>query len=355
MASYTPQKDANATVWAAMKEGFIGGGMAAVPSVLAVYTAMKFSPKFVKGTNWQSRTALAIMPPLFAFAFSAEQKLVHSMHEMANNAHHSKQMAEWSHEHALEQHKKSLKKMATQKILAQPGMMTTQSTSGSGSTTFESEELNEEQERELAKKFRESVVDSGVRVVEGDMLGVHHRIANFWQENPFKILAAIGVPTVLYIFKGREGQQHLQTQMKIMHTRVFGQFAVITMLLTLMGFKEYSKLCIYDSITLCVIISWSCFIVVCVCATRAHTLINIKYLTRQKYTYDTHTVDRSGKFITEEDVQARVAQMQQSRAELLMRLQRDRMEAEKVAEKRRQAQKADVLKSSEVKNLLKDA
>mmetsp|Transcript_8012 Transcript_8012/g.12964 ORF Transcript_8012/g.12964 Transcript_8012/m.12964 type:complete len:306 (-) Transcript_8012:304-1221(-) len=305
MASYTPQKDANATVWAAMKEGFIGGGMAAVPSVLAVYTAMKFSPKFVKGTNWQSRTALAIMPPLFAFAFSAEQKLVHSMHEMANNAHHSKQMAEWSHEHALEQHKKSLKKMATQKILAQPGMMTTQSTSGSGSTTFESEELNEEQERELAKKFRESVVDSGVRVVEGDMLGVHHRIANFWQENPFKILAAIGVPTVLYIFKGREGQQHLQTQMKIMHTRVFGQFAVITMLLTLMGFKEY--------------------------------------------------MDRSGKFITEEDVQARVAQMQQSRAELLMRLQRDRMEAEKVAEKRRQAQKADVLKSSEVKNLLKDA
>jgi len=305
MASYTPQKDANATVWAAMKEGFIGGGMAAVPSVLAVYTAMKFSPKFVKGTNWQSRTALAIMPPLFAFAFSAEQKLVHSMHEMANNAHHSKQMAEWSHEHALEQHKKSLKKMATQKILAQPGMMTTQSTSGSGSITFESEELNEEQERELAKKFRESVVDSGVRVVEGDMLGVHHRIANFWQENPFKILAAIGVPTVLYIFKGREGQQHLQTQMKIMHTRVFGQFAVITMLLTLMGFKEY--------------------------------------------------MDRSGKFITEEDVQARVAQMQQSRAELLMRLQRDRMEAEKVAEKRRQAQKADVLKSSEVKNLLKDA
>jgi len=286
----------------AMKEGFIGGGMTAVPSVLAVYTAMKFSPKFVKGTNWQSRTALAIMPPLFAYAFSAEQKLVHSMHEMANHADHSKQMAEWSQEqeHALEQHKQSLRKMATQKILSQPGMH-----SSSTLASSDSEELNEEQERELAKKFRESVVDSGVRVVEGDMLGVHHMIANFWQENPFKILAAIGVPTVLYIFKGREGQQHLQTQMKIMHTRVIGQFAVLTMLLTLMGFKEY--------------------------------------------------MDRSGKFITEEDVQARVAQMQQSRAELRMRLQRDRMEAEKVAEKRRQAHKADMLKSSEVKNLLKDA
>ena len=80
------------------------------------------------------------------------------------------------------------------------------------------------------------------------------------QENPFKILCAIGVPTVFYIFKGREGQQHLQLQMKLMHTRVFGQFAVISMLLSLMGFKEY--------------------------------------------------MDRNGKYITEADVQSRVAEMQ---------------------------------------------
>ena len=69
-----------------------------------------------------------------------------------------------------------------------------------------------------------------------------HRISdsstNFWQENPFKLLAAVGVPTVLYIFKGKQGQEHLALQMKVMHTRVFGQFAVITMLLTLMGCKE---------------------------------------------------------------------------------------------------------------------
>mmetsp|Transcript_42456 Transcript_42456/g.90332 ORF Transcript_42456/g.90332 Transcript_42456/m.90332 type:complete len:300 (+) Transcript_42456:123-1022(+) len=299
MASLTPLKDADATVWAAMKEGFIGGGLAAIPSSLAVYAAMKFSPKFVKSTNWQSRTALVIMPPLFAFAFSAEQKLVHSMHDMASRANHSKQMAEWSQEHALAEHKKALKRMATQKILSQPGM------SGMESNVTPSNGVDEDHEKNVKAKFRESVVNSGVRVVPGDSLGVHHKIANFWQENPFKILAAIGVPTVLYIFKGREGQQHLQTQMKIMHTRVFGQFAVITMLLTLMGFKEY--------------------------------------------------MDRSGKFITEEDVQSRVAEMQQSRAELMMRLQRDRMEAEKVAEKRRKAHAADVLKSSEVKNLLKDA
>jgi len=124
------------------------------------------------------------------------------------------------------------------------------------------------------------------------------------KENPFKILAAVGIPTVFYIFKGREGQQHLQLQMKLMHTRVFGQFAVISMLLSLMGFKEY--------------------------------------------------MDRSGKFITEADVQARVAQMQQSRSELLYRLHRDRIDAERLAEKRRKAHEEDV-KSGAVKKTINAA
>eukprot|EP00986_Skeletonema_menzelii_P008226 scaffold3419_cov112-Skeletonema_menzelii.AAC.3 len=291
MTSYTPQGEADATVWDAMKEGFASGGLVAIPSTLAVYAAMTFSPKFVKSTNWQSRTALVIMPPLFAFAAAAENKLVHRMHEMAAERSHSREMAEWStqtQQKMLNEHKQQLKKMSTQKILAQPGM------TDKGAISVHE---NEEKEREIAEKFRESVVNSGVRVVSGD-LGMHHRLANFWQENPFKILTAVGVPTVFYIFKGREGQQHLQLQMKLMHTRVFGQFAVITMLLSLMGFKEY--------------------------------------------------MDRSGKFITEADVQARVAQMQQSRSELLYRLHRDRIDAESLAEKRRKAHEED-MKSGAVK------
>mmetsp|Transcript_25048 Transcript_25048/g.45111 ORF Transcript_25048/g.45111 Transcript_25048/m.45111 type:complete len:296 (+) Transcript_25048:367-1254(+) len=295
MASLTPKRDVEATVWTAMKAGFISGGLTAIPSTLAVYAAMNFSPKFVKATNWQSRTALVIMPPLFAFAFGSEQKLVHSMNEMASNARHSKQMAEWSQDHALNEHKKKLQRMTTQKILSQPGMREERDLGAS----------DEEQENIIVAKFRESVVNSGVRVVPGDSLGVHHKIANFWQENPFKILVAIGVPTVFYIFKGRAGQKHIPMQMKLIQTRVFGQFAVLSMLLTLMGFKEY--------------------------------------------------MDSQGNFITEEDVQARVSQMQQSRAELLMRLQRDRMEADNVAAKRMKAHEADLLKSREVKNLLKDA
>ena len=49
--------------------------------------------------------------------------------------------------------------------------------------------------------------------------------------NPFKILSAVGIPTVLYIFSGRNEQKHLELQSKLMHTRVFGQFAIISMLL----------------------------------------------------------------------------------------------------------------------------
>ena len=44
---------------------------------------------------------------------------------------------------------------------------------------------NEEKEREIAEKFRESVVNSGVRVIPGSALGVHHRLANFWQVREF--------------------------------------------------------------------------------------------------------------------------------------------------------------------------
>jgi hypothetical protein len=175
MASYTPREHADATVWEAMKEGFASGGLVAIPSTLAVYAAMTFSPKFVKSTNWQSRTALVIMPPLFAFAAAAENKLVHRMHEMAAEKSHSREMAEWStadQQQMLKDHKQQLKKMSTQKILAQPGMRDT------GALSMQE---NEEKEREIAEKFRESVVNSGVRVIPGSALGVHHRLANFWQ------------------------------------------------------------------------------------------------------------------------------------------------------------------------------
>ena len=136
-------------------------------------------------TNWQSRTALAIMPPLFAFGYAAESKLVHRMHEMASEAQHSKHMAEWTQQHMLDEHKKQLQRMSTQKILSQHGL-------AGQNLAVNADKEDEEYEKEIVSKFRQSVLNSGVRVVPGDSLGLHHKIANFWQENPFKILACVG-------------------------------------------------------------------------------------------------------------------------------------------------------------------
>ena len=125
------------------------------------------------------------MPPLFAFAYSAESKLVHRMHEMASEAEHSKHMAEWTHQHVIKEHKEQLKRMATQKILQQPGMENAMASNKSNGD-------DESHEREILEKFRESVLSSNIRVVPGNELGLYHKVANFWQENPFKILTVVG-------------------------------------------------------------------------------------------------------------------------------------------------------------------
>ncbi len=126
------------------------------------------------------------MPPLFAFGFAAESKLVHRMHEMAHEAEHSKNMAEWTQQHMLNEHKKELQRMTTQRILSQPGF------SGQKLDLPADDESDDEVERKIVARFRESVLNSGVRVVPGDSLGLYHKVANFWQENPFKILAGVG-------------------------------------------------------------------------------------------------------------------------------------------------------------------
>jgi len=131
------------------------------------------------------------------------------MEEMASESTHSRHVSEWA-ETKHEDDKHSLQRMETDTGL----------------------------EKKLHALYKQSVEESGVRIVPGDSLGVQHKVANFWQENPFKILAGLGVPTVLYIFRGKSDQK-MQLQTKLMHTRVIGQFAVISMLLGLMGFKTY--------------------------------------------------------------------------------------------------------------------
>merc|ERR1712048_328995 len=68
---------------------------------------------------------------------------------------------------------------------------------------------------------------------------IQHGMANFAAENPLKLLLAIAAPSVVYIFYGRSQKQHLTIAMKLMHTRLFGQFATLSLLVSIMGFKDY--------------------------------------------------------------------------------------------------------------------
>lgn len=172
------------------------------------------NPRFFKATNWQSRTALAIMPALFVFGWTSERKLEHTMKQMAEESETSVAHQELARKHKDEELKK-VRDSIRQSMNA------------------------DETEASVNDLYKKAMGIETVRVVPGEKLGYHHQFANFWQENPFKMLAGISVPTVLYIFKGKAGQQHLPFQLKVMHTRVFGQFAVIGMLLTLMGFKGW--------------------------------------------------------------------------------------------------------------------
>lgn len=93
-------------------------------------------------------------------------------------------------------------------------------------------------EQQLRTLYRQSVLNAGVQLVDTPQLNTHHKVANYIQQNPFKCIAGIGVPAVALIFNGRNKKDHLSLQLKILHTRVFGQFAVICTLLGIMGLKE---------------------------------------------------------------------------------------------------------------------
>lgn len=164
---------------------------------------------------------MTIMPALFVFALTSELKLSHRMHEVAEETEHAIKSVEWAEKQHLPVAARS-------------------SSSSSSNKTYSSltEEEKMKQREELRILYRQSVLNSGVRLVETPELQPYHQAANYIQTNPFKVIAAIGVPSVALIFHGRNNKEHLNFQLKILHTRVFGQFAVICTLLGVMGLKE---------------------------------------------------------------------------------------------------------------------
>ena len=241
MVSLTPQKRSTEVTDAAMNEGMVNGTMVLIPSIAGVYGAYLKNAKFRKFTNWQSRTAIAIMPALFVFALTSEHKLNHRMHEVAEETEHAMKSVEWA--------ERQLRRES--QLQQEPNKM--------------------KEAEELRKMYRQSVIASGVNVVPE--LQTYHKVANYIQANPFKCIAGLGVPSIAYIYLGQSGKEHLSFQLKILHTRVFGQAAVICSLLGIMGLKEM--------------------------------------------------MDRRGKYVTEGDIDARVRQMENTRNDMMERLEHE--------------------------------
>jgi hypothetical protein len=238
MASLTPLSRSNEVTGEAFNEGMINGAMVFVPSLGAMYMALK-NPTFRKITNVQSRTAMVIMPALFAFGFFSENKLIDRMEEVAQESEHNMKTVAWA-EHVK---KTSAKDM------------------------------------ELHDLYRKSILDSGVRLVPE--LTPYHQAANYVQLNPFKCIAGFGVPAVAMIYFSEARKAHLPQQLKILHTRVFGQATVIATLLGIMSLKEI--------------------------------------------------MDRSGRYITEDQVEERVEEMRLTRQQMLYNID---YEAKKFEEQR---------------------
>lgn len=236
MASLTPQHRKAEVVDTVMKEGWMNGLLTLIPSSAGVYLGLR-NPTFRKYTNTQSRTAMVIMPALFMFALTAENKLLHRMHEVAEEEEHTLKTVDWAE-----------RQMAM----------------NAGEKLLEHHDL-----------YRQAILAQGhIRLVDSEKLGTHHQLANYIQANPFKIILGLGIPSVGAIFYGRN---HLSMQLRILETRVFGQFAVICTLLGVMGVKA--------------------------------------------------TMDAQGRYVTNDEVEQRVEEMQTARLRLLHRIEQANQQA----------------------------
>ena len=219
MTSLTPQSRNQTTSQEAMTEGLVAGGLVLVPAVGSLYLAMQ-NAAFRLRTNWQSRTAMVIMPALFAFALTSEQYVHDRMQQIAHESQHHAETVQWAEEQ--QQHQQA---------------QVNASTTTDPATT---------KEMQLHSLYQESIAKSGVHIVPGDTLSLHHRVANYISANPVRTVALLAVPCVGLILYGRSGKEHLQLSIKLLHTRVFGQFTTIcgTCFVRLSSFRSSMEGCV---------------------------------------------------------------------------------------------------------------
>ncbi|KAK1935478.1 hypothetical protein P3T76_010703 [Phytophthora citrophthora] len=77
-----------------------------------------------------------------------------------------------------------------------------------------------------------------VRVMKSQ-LPLHKRAANFVYDHPYRSLVTAGLPLVGGIFAYQATNTALARSQQIMHTRIYGQAAVVVLLLGSMAFHDY--------------------------------------------------------------------------------------------------------------------
>ncbi|KAG6604573.1 Ubiquinone biosynthesis protein COQ7 [Phytophthora cinnamomi] len=80
-----------------------------------------------------------------------------------------------------------------------------------------------------------------LRVPKQTSLKMYQRAANYWYDHPYRMLVTAGVPLVGGIFAYQSMNTSIQRSQQIMHTRIYGQTAVVALLLGSMAFSDYMK------------------------------------------------------------------------------------------------------------------
>ena len=70
-------------------------------------------------------------------------------------------------------------------------------------------------------------------------LPFYQQAMNYVYDHPFQFVVGMGVPLAATILHEQKHNTHLTISQKIMHSRVFAQGGVLSILLVTMGFREY--------------------------------------------------------------------------------------------------------------------
>lgn len=76
---------------------------------------------------------------------------------------------------------------------------------------------------------------------ERSRLHWHHRAANYIYDHPYRTLAMVGAPLVGGIYAFQRMNTSIQASQQIMHTRIYGQGAIVLLLLSSMAFHDYMQ------------------------------------------------------------------------------------------------------------------